>query len=61
MAETETPQALKDALDADPEAAAVFERLPTSHRAEYVKWIDEAKRPETARGRAAQAIERLKA
>lgn len=43
-------------------AAALRERfdgLSSSHRREYVSWIDEAKRPETRARRVRQTIERL--
>ena len=29
----------------------VFSNLPPSHQSEYLKWIDEAKKPETRRRR----------
>ena len=38
-----------------------FASLPPSHRREYLKWIEEAKKPETRRLRIEQAIERIKA
>ncbi len=49
------------ALEAFPAVRARFDALPPSHRAEYLKWIDEAKR-DTARSRPIKAmVERLAA
>jgi hypothetical protein len=42
-----------------PEAAAAFERLAPSHRRAYVRWIEEAKRPETRARRVAESVSRL--
>jgi uncharacterized protein YdeI (YjbR/CyaY-like superfamily) len=53
------PEELVTALDARPDAKAVFEALPPSHRREYETWIQEAKKAETRRRRAAQAVARL--
>lgn len=36
-----------------------FQRLPPSHVREYVKWIDEAKKPETRARRIEGAIARF--
>jgi uncharacterized protein YdeI (YjbR/CyaY-like superfamily) len=55
------PDDLADALRANPEAAAVFARLPPSHRREYLGWIDEARRPDTRARRIAGTVERLAA
>jgi uncharacterized protein YdeI (YjbR/CyaY-like superfamily) len=47
----EVPPALAEALDKDPEAKATFEGLAFTHRKEFARWIEEAKREETrARG-----------
>ena len=51
------PDELQRALQESPKALAIFEALPPSHRREYVEWIAEAKRDETRRRRAAQAVE----
>jgi Bacteriocin-protection, YdeI or OmpD-Associated/Domain of unknown function (DUF1905) len=59
--EVGVPEALAAALAADPQAAAAFERLAFTHRKEYARWIDEAKRPETRQRRAAQAVEMIRA
>lgn len=54
-----TPQDLLAALEAAPAAKAKFDALPPSHRREYVRWIEEAKREPTRRRRIAQSIEKL--
>lgn len=38
-----------------------FENLAYSHRKEYIRWIEEAKKPETRANRIAKAIEKLSA
>lgn len=56
-----TPDELAAALDASPAARATYNALPPSHQREYDRWIDEAKKPETRKRRAEQAVERLTA
>ena len=56
----ETPPDLAAALDADPEARAFFERLSYTHRREYVRCIEEAKREETRRRRVEKAVAMLR-
>jgi uncharacterized protein YdeI (YjbR/CyaY-like superfamily) len=51
------PPDLCAALDDAPAAAATFARFPPGCRREYVKWVAEAKRPETRARRVAQAVE----
>ncbi len=58
--EVDIPAELAAALSDDPAARAAFEGLAYSHRKEYARWIDEAKRDETRRRRAAQAVELLR-
>lgn len=58
---SELPGELADALGAAPDAAALFEALPPSHRREYVQWVAEAKKPETRVSRAEKTIARLRA
>jgi uncharacterized protein YdeI (YjbR/CyaY-like superfamily) len=53
------PGELKKALAARPAALAAFEKLPPSHKAEYVRWIMEAKTPDMRARRAGQAAARL--
>jgi hypothetical protein len=50
---------LAAALDAAPVARARFDALSTSHRHEYIRWVAEAKRPETRERRAAQSVARI--
>jgi uncharacterized protein YdeI (YjbR/CyaY-like superfamily) len=54
------PPDLQAALAVDPEAAAAYTRLSYSHRREYVRWIEEAKRAETRANRIARALEMIK-
>src|SRR5438045_4151947 len=58
--EVAVPEALAAALDDDPEARAAFGRLAYTHRKEYARWIDEAKREETRQRRVTQALEMLR-
>ena len=59
--EVEVPEALARALDADPAARAAFEKLAFTHRKEFARWIDEAKREQTRDRRVAQALDMLRA
>ena len=58
--EVEVPEALANALAEDPKARAAFDRLAFTHRKEYARWINEAKRDETRQRRVAQALEMLR-
>lgn len=55
----EVPEDLAFALRAHPAAAQAFESLAYSHRREYVRWIESAKRVETRERRIASTIEKL--
>ena len=57
--ETPVPGELKKALASRPAAKAAFDKLPPSHKAEYVRWINEGKTPETRAKRAGQAVAKL--
>ena len=46
----------RDALLASPEARAFFESLPTFYRKNYVRWIEDAKRPATRSKRIAETV-----
>jgi uncharacterized protein YdeI (YjbR/CyaY-like superfamily) len=48
-----------ESLAAHTLASARFNDLPPSHRAEYVKWINEARKPETRARRISAMLERL--
>jgi hypothetical protein len=54
----ELPSDLRAALD--PDLLAFFESLSYTHRREYVRWIEEAKREETRRRRVERAAELLR-
>jgi hypothetical protein len=56
----EVPPALAEALDRDPEARTAFEGLAFTHRKEFARWIDEAKRDETRERRVAQALDMIR-
>jgi hypothetical protein len=58
--EVEPPKALADALAGDAEARAAFERLSYTHRKEYARWVEEARREETRTRRVAEALARLR-
>lgn len=53
------PDDLKAAFEKSPAALAFFETLAPSHKKEYVRWITEAKRPETRTSRVEKTIEML--
>lgn len=55
----EIPTDLVQALAAAPEAQAAFNRLALSHQREYVRWIEEARRPETRARRIAETLKKL--
>jgi Bacteriocin-protection, YdeI or OmpD-Associated/Domain of unknown function (DUF1905) len=54
--EVELPRDLADALAADPEARAQWDRLSYTHRREHVEAIEEAKREDTRLRRVEQAL-----
>jgi hypothetical protein len=53
------PAELIAALAENPAAKAAYEQLPSSHRTEYARWIEEGKKPETRADRVAKTIKRL--
>ncbi len=59
--EVEVPAALAVALDADPAVRATFDGLAFTHRKEFARWVEEAKREETRERRVRKAIEMLRA
>ncbi len=59
--EVEVPRALAHALSLDARAQEQFDGLAYTHRKEFARWIEEAKRDETRERRVAQAIEMLHA
>jgi len=56
----QTPKDLK-ALLKNEELLARFEKLSYTHRKEYIRWIEEAKKEETRQRRLAKCVEMLKA
>lgn len=52
----DVPPDLHAALATDPAALTSFEALAPSHRKEFVRWIEEAKRPETRDKRVAETL-----
>jgi hypothetical protein len=58
--EVEVPTALAHALAKDEAARAAFDGLSYTHRKEYARWIEEAKRDETRERRVAKALEMLR-
>lgn len=57
--EVELPEALARAFAADSEADGAYRQLSYTHREEYARWIDGAKREQTRQRRVAQALEEL--
>ena len=53
------PPDLQSALHKNKPAQAAFQAFPPSHRREYVRYIEEAKRPETRARRIAQSIQQI--
>jgi hypothetical protein len=49
------------ALEAEPQAREFFESLATFYRKNFVRWVEEAKRPETRAKRIAESVAALKA
>lgn len=56
----EPPPELRAAFADDPELGAFFHALSYTHRKEYVRWIEEAKREDTRRARAENAVAMLR-
>ncbi len=57
----DVPEALAAALAAVPEVEAAFNAMAFTHRKEYARWIDEAKKEETRQRRVEKAIEMIRA
>jgi hypothetical protein len=58
--EVEVPADLVAALAGDAEAQRIFDGLSFTHRKEYVRWIEEAKKAETRQTRVAKTLLQLK-
>jgi hypothetical protein len=59
--EVDVPETLAGALDRDPVACSAFNALAYTHRKEYARWIEDAKREQTRQRRVQQAVEMLRA
>ncbi len=57
--EMAVPHDLQIALHDDPEAGAAFEKLPYSHKREYIDWILEARRADTRARRVEETVRAL--
>jgi Bacteriocin-protection, YdeI or OmpD-Associated/Domain of unknown function (DUF1905) len=57
--EVTVPEDLGAAMDDD--ARTAYEGLSFTHRKEWVRWVEEAKKPETRAARVARTVEGLKA
>ena len=55
------PDDLRAPLAGDLEAQAAYDELSFTHRREFVKWVEEAKRPETRARRIARTVENVRA
>jgi hypothetical protein len=56
----EVPADLEAAIDRVPSARAFFDALSFSHRKEWVRWVTEAKKPETRQSRIEKTVLGLK-
>ena len=59
--EVEVPADLTEALAKDDAARATFDGLSYTHRKEWVRWVEEAKKADTRRARLAKTVEDLHA
>jgi hypothetical protein len=57
--QVDVPSDLKQALQANPKAQSIFNRLSYTHQREYVRWVTEAKRDQTRMDRVQRTIELL--
>jgi hypothetical protein len=57
--DVDVPEALAAALAADDEARDTFEKLAYTHRKEFARWVEEAKRDETRERRVANTLAML--
>ena len=59
--QVEVPETLAQALGTDAEAKTAFDGLAYTHRKEFARWVQDAKRQETRERRVAQTLEMLRA
>jgi uncharacterized protein YdeI (YjbR/CyaY-like superfamily) len=57
--EVVVPVDLAAALAAQPSVQTFFDQLSFTHRKEWVRWIEDAKKPETRQARLTKTIEEL--
>lgn len=50
------PDELRQTLSQVQQAQEIFDNLSDSHKREYIKWVNEAKRPETRQSRAEKTV-----
>jgi uncharacterized protein YdeI (YjbR/CyaY-like superfamily) len=55
----DVPEDLDKALDSHIPSREAFDKLPPSHRREYIQWIEEAKKPETRQKRIEKTLAKL--
>ena len=55
------PADLAAAMAAQPAVQAFFDQLSFTHRKEWVRWIEDAKKPETRQARLTKTVEELRA
>lgn len=55
----EMPDDILSVLVGNPEAKALFDAMNYTHRKEYIRWISEAKKPETRENRKKKMIEMI--
>ena len=53
------PEDLLWALDMDAKASAAFEKISSSHRQEYITWIERARQPITRARRLQEALKMM--
>ena len=58
--EVQVPDDLQAALNGDPDAKRIFERLSYSHRKEHVRALESAKKPETRERRLQKTLTMLR-
>ena len=58
--EIAVPDDLAAALAADDQAGTYFDSLAFTHRKEWVRWIEEAKKPETRTARVVKTVQSLR-
>jgi len=58
--EVELPSDLAAALDADPQARRTYDSCAPSHKKEWVRWLEDAKKPETRADRVEKTVVALR-